>query len=81
MVGYSCGVVMIVVVQDGYFLLVREYVVGIYLYELGFFKGFIDQGEIVLEVVNCELKEEVGFGVYDLQEVYKVNMVLMFFNV
>ena len=49
MAGYSRGAVMIVAVQDGDFLLVREYAAGTHTYELGFPKGLIDQGESILE--------------------------------
>ena len=80
MAGYSRGAVMIVAVQDGHFLLVREYAAGTHSYELGLPKGLIDQGETALEAANRELKEEAGFGAHDLQEVHKVNMAPTFFN-
>ena len=56
MAGYSRGAVMIVAVQDGHFLLVREYAAGTHSYELGFPKGLIDQGETALEAANRELR-------------------------
>lgn len=72
-------VVMIVLIVDDYLILICEYVVGTEFYELGFLKGLIDLGESVYEVVNCELKEEVGFGVNDLIFLKKFSMVLFYF--
>lgn len=72
-------VVMIVSIVDDYLILIREYVVGIEFYELGFSKGLIDSGESVYEVVNRELKEEVGFGANDLIFLKKFSMVSFYF--
>ena len=80
MAGYSRGAVMIVAIQDGDFLLVREYAAGTHTYELGFPKGLIDQGESILEAANRELKEEAGFGARELEVIHKVNMAPTFFN-
>lgn len=70
---------MIVLIVDDYIILICEYVVGMEFYELGFFKGLIDSGEIVDEVVNCELKEEVGYGVNKLMFLKKFSMVFFYF--
>lgn len=75
----NCEVVMIVLIIGNDLLLICEYVVGIEEYELGFFKGFIDFGEGVLEVVNCELMEEVGFGVECFDYFSKLMMVFFYF--
>lgn len=61
--GSSRGGVLVVAVQDdGSFLLVREYGVGVEGYELMFPKGRIENGEPIEEAANRELQEEVGFA-------------------
>lgn len=54
--------VMVVPIQDGHLILIREYSVGLEEYTLGFPKGLIDPGETHFEAANRELQEEAGFG-------------------
>lgn len=64
------GAVMIVPMTANHeFILIREYAVGIEQYELTFPKGMIDVGESVLEAANRELKEEIGMGAKQLDEI------------
>lgn len=61
--------VMIVPLLDNEtLLLIREYGAGIEEYTLGFPKGALDKGEAVLEGANRELKEEVGYGAHQLEQ-------------
>ena len=72
MAGSGRGAVMIVpMLDDETFLLVREYAAGTHSYQLGFPKGLIDPGESVLEAANRELMEEVGYGAKHLQDIQK----------
>lgn len=81
MAGSGRGAVMIVpFINDHEFLLVREYGAGTHSYHLGFPKGLIDPGESVLEAANRELKEEVGHGANQLQDIHSVSMAPAFFN-
>ena len=81
MAGSGRGAVMIVpMLDDETFLLVREYAAGTHSYQLGFPKGLIDPGESVLEAANRELMEEVGYGAKHLQDIHTVSMAPAFFN-
>ncbi len=61
--GSGTGAVLIVPLLDNdTFLLIREYSAGLDRYELGFPKGKLDPGEDSLTAANRELKEEVGYG-------------------
>ena len=65
----SNGAVLIVPMLDQQtVLLIREYSGGVERYELGLAKGKIDAGETALEAANRELKEEVGYGANNLQQ-------------
>ncbi|GFO71869.1 ADP-ribose diphosphatase [Bathymodiolus japonicus methanotrophic gill symbiont] len=65
----SNGAVLIVPMLDPQtVLLIREYSGGVERYELGLAKGKIDAGETALEAANRELKEEVGYGANNLQQ-------------
>lgn len=56
------GAVLVVpVLADGRFLLVREYAVGLQRYELSLPTGLIEAGETELEAANRELMEEAGY--------------------
>lgn len=66
----SHGAVLIVPMIDREtVLLIREYSCGVERYELGLAKGKIDPGESALQAANRELKEEVGYGAYKLQQI------------
>lgn len=56
------AVLIIPILDDKHFLLVREYACGTERYELGFPKGIINKDEKVLDAANRELMEEVGMG-------------------
>lgn len=79
----SCGygvVVVVLMFDDEIVLLVCEYVVGMYCYELGLVKGRIDVGEIFEQVVDCELKEEVGYGVCWVDVLCVMILVLIYMS-
>lgn len=61
-------------------LLVCEYVVGVYCYEFGLVKGCIDVGESFEQVVDCELKEEVGYGVCCIDVLCVMMLVLIYMS-
>lgn len=62
------GAVIIVPMQDpDTVLLIREYAAGLHSYELGLPKGRLEPGETLLAAADRELKEEIGFGAWDLR--------------
>jgi len=81
MAGSGRGAVMIVpMLDDKRFLLVREYAAGLHEYQLGFPKGLIDPGETPEQAANRELKEEVGYGADRLEALSTVTMAPTFFS-
>ncbi|MFI4955672.1 MAG: ADP compounds hydrolase NudE [Gammaproteobacteria bacterium] len=54
--------VMVVAVDDGDLILIKEYGLGIEDYTLGFPKGLIDEGETAEIAGNRELQEEAGYA-------------------
>ncbi|NVK22842.1 MAG: ADP compounds hydrolase NudE [Kangiellaceae bacterium] len=61
------GAVMVLPVLDQeHFLLIREYAAGVERYELAFPKGLIDPGETPEQAANRELQEEAGYGAKEL---------------
>ncbi|MGB1198234.1 MAG: ADP compounds hydrolase NudE [Thalassotalea sp.] len=81
MEGSGRGSVMVVpMLDDNTFLLVREYCAGTHSYELGFPKGLIDAGEVAEHAANRELKEEIGYGTPSLQLLKSVAMAPAFFS-
>ncbi len=72
--------VMIVPIIDNHLILIQEYAAGLENYELGFPKGLIDPGETVFDAANRELKEEVGFGAYQLESLSKLTMAPSYFS-
>lgn len=56
------AVLIVPMLDDSHFLLVKEYACGTERYELGFPKGLLNPGETALEAANRELMEEVGLG-------------------
>lgn len=81
MAGSGRGAVMIVpMIDEKRFLLVREYAAGVHEYQLGFPKGLIDPGETPEQAANRELKEEVGFGAKQLEPMQMVTMAPTFFS-
>ncbi len=75
LVGGGRGAVLIVpVLNDDRFLMVKEYAVGLEDYHLACPKGAIDEGETILDAANRELKEEVGYGARKLTFLKKVHL-------
>ena len=72
--------VMIVPIIDDHLILIQEYAVGLESYELGFPKGLIDPGETPRVAANRELKEEIGFGAHQLDELGKLTMAPSYFS-
>jgi len=60
------SVMVLPMIDDQTFLLVREYGVGLEQYVLGFPKGAVDLGEAAIETAQRELSEEVGYASNDL---------------
>ncbi len=58
----SGAVLMVPLLDEDTFLLIREYAAGLDRYELGFPKGKLDPGEDSFTAANRELKEEIGYG-------------------
>ncbi len=81
MAGHSHGAVMIVpLIDNDTFVLIREYAAGTHSYQLGFPKGLIDPGESATEAANRELQEEAGFAARRFHCLQSVNMAPTFFN-
>ncbi|WP_100642456.1 ADP compounds hydrolase NudE [Alteromonas facilis] len=81
MAGQGRGAVMIIpMIDDNRFYLVREYAAGTHSYQLGFPKGLIDPGETPLQAANRELQEEVGVAARTLHDIHSVGMAPTFFN-
>lgn len=79
--GRMPGAVMIVpMLDDETFLLIREYAAAANQYTLGFPKGAMDQGEAVLESANRELMEEVGYGASELIHLKQWSLSPAYFN-
>lgn len=79
--GGGRGAVMIVpLTADNELLLVREYCAGTHDYQLGFPKGLIDAGESPIEAGVRELKEEVGMGARELNQVKTLSLAPSYFN-
>lgn len=71
----SRGAVLVVpILDDETFLLIREYAAGVESYELGFPKGLREAGESLLEAANRELMEEAGYGARTLSELKQVTL-------
>ena len=75
------GAVMIIpMLDDETFLLIREYAAAANQYTLGFAKGAMDQGEDILETANRELMEEVGYGARELKHLAQWSLSPAYFN-
>ncbi|CRK85552.1 ADP compounds hydrolase NudE [Candidatus Providencia siddallii] len=72
--------ILIIPMIEKNLILIREYAVGIENYELGFPKGAIDPGEIILEAAQRELKEEIGYGAHKIIQLAKLTMSPSYFS-
>jgi ADP-ribose diphosphatase len=78
--GRSPGAVMIIpMIDDETFLLIREYAPAMDAYFLGFPKGAMDVGEDPLVSANRELMEEVGYGASELTHLAKWSLSPAYF--
>lgn len=68
------GVLVVALLDDETFLMVREYGVGVENYELMFPKGRIENDEPIEEAANRELQEEVGFAARKLTLVKSMTL-------
>lgn len=81
MAGSGRGAVMIVpMIDEQHFLLIKEYSAGTHSYQLGFPKGLIDPGETPIEAGNRELQEEVGYKAERFFELKQLAMAPTFFD-
>lgn len=60
------GVMCVLMFDCDIVVLICEYGVGVDEYQIILFKGVYEYGEDWCDVVNCEFKEEVGYGVCKL---------------
>lgn len=75
------GAVLIVpMLDDDTFILVREYAAGTERYELAFPKGLIEAGETSLFAANRELMEEVGMAARQLEVVKTLTLAPGYFD-
>lgn len=75
LVGSPQGAVLIVpMLDDDTFLLVREYAAGIDRYELSLPKGRIEKGEETLAAANREIMEEIGYGANNLHHLTSLSL-------
>lgn len=68
------AVIVVPMLDDETVLLAREYACGMHHYELGLPKGRIEAEETPLEAANREMKEEIGYGARDLQEINRFSL-------
>jgi len=75
LIGSPQGAVLIVpLLDDETFLLIREYAAGIDRYELSLPKGRIENGEELLSAANREIMEEVGYGAHHLHHLTSLSL-------
>ncbi|MCW8919565.1 MAG: ADP compounds hydrolase NudE [Gammaproteobacteria bacterium] len=75
LLGSPQGSVLIVpMLDDDTFLLVREYAAGIDRYELSLPKGRIEAGEELLAAANREIAEEVGYAAHHLHHLTSLSL-------
>ncbi len=75
LIGSPQGAVLIVpMLDDDTFLLIREYAAGIDRYELSLPKGRIEKGEETLSAANREIMEEIGYGAKKLHHLTSLSL-------
>ncbi|MEQ8860658.1 MAG: ADP compounds hydrolase NudE [Pseudomonadales bacterium] len=72
--GVGTPAVMVVAVDGGDLLLIREYCAGFHELQLTLVKGAAERGESLEEAANRELKEEIGFGARQLRFIRRLNL-------
>lgn len=78
---YPGAVMILPMLDDHTFLLIREYAAAAGEYVLGFPKGAIDHPEEdLLETANRELMEEVGYGAKELTHLTQFSLSPAYFN-
>ena len=79
--GRNASAVMIIpLLDDETFLLIREYAPASDSYVLGFAKGATDAGELPIAAANRELMEEVGYGAKELIHLGRWSLSPSYFN-
>lgn len=71
--GYQ-SVMVVAVLDNERFLMVREYAAGTEDYELSLPKGLVEPGESLLVGANRELQEEAGYGAHQLQHLTEFSL-------
>ncbi len=75
LVSRGSGAVLIVpMLDEDTFLLIREYSVGKECYELALPKGKVEKGEAFLHAANREIMEEVGYEAAHLELLKKISL-------
>lgn len=77
---YVGAVLIIPMIDDDTFLLIREYAAASAKYVIGFPKGAIDDDEDLLETANRELMEEVGYGARTLTRLTEWSLSPAYFE-
>ncbi len=71
----SSGAVLIIpLIDDVNFMMIKEYSVGTHRYELLFPKGRIDKGESIEQAANRELMEETGYAANKLTQLHTMTI-------
>lgn len=72
--GITSAVLIVPLLDAKTILLVREYGCGVDDYVLGFPKGATEQNEKLVDTVNRELMEEVGYGAHKIEPLGKLSI-------
>ena len=72
--GKNGAVLVVPILDDDTFLLIREYAAGFERYELGFPKGLVEDGETAEKASNRELQEETGYGAGSLKKIRTISL-------
>ena len=68
------AVMVVPLLDDNRFFMIREYAAGTENYQLTLPKGLVEPGETVHEGANRELKEEIGYGAKSIKTVTKFTL-------
>ena len=72
---HGLGAVIIVpMLDDETVLLAREYAAGLHHYEVGLPKGRLERGESIIEAAQREMKEEIGYGARNLEQLTQLSL-------